>query len=127
MVSIGETFPFNRFRCILGFPRKSNFGAQIMTPSKMREAALIARNAHLALMELKQLVDNATKKLRSAELEIVGAAIARSTTHDPIRNLRAAAETLQSPAFEAAISHARTEMSRAVACQAAAAMAAGKS
>jgi hypothetical protein len=98
-----------------------------MTSSKMREAALRARDAHLALLELKQLVDTAATKLRSAEREIVGAAIARSEAHDPIKNLRAIAETLHSPAFEAAISHARTKMSHAVAFQAAAAAAAGKS
>jgi hypothetical protein len=97
-----------------------------MTSSKMRETALRARDAHLALLELKQLVDNATQKLRSAELEIVGAAIAPSEPHDPTKSLRAVAETLHSPAFEAAISHARTKMSHAVAFQAAA-MAAGKS
>jgi hypothetical protein len=98
-----------------------------MTSLKMRETALRARDAHLALLELKQLVDSAMKRLRSAELEIVGAAIARSEDHDPIRNLRAVADTLHSPAFEAAISHARTTMSHAVTFQVAAAAAAGKS
>jgi chaperone required for assembly of F1-ATPase len=95
-----------------------------MTSSKMREAALTARDAHLALLELKQLVDSATKNLHSAELEIVGAAIAQTQAHDPLKNLRAVAESLHSPAFEAAISHARAKMKNAVARHAPAGMAA---
>jgi hypothetical protein len=119
-----QNFSRSEFCCMLTAPRETIFGAQMMTISKMREAALTARDAHLALLELKQLVDSATKKIHCAELEMVGAAIARSGTHDPVRNLRAAADALQSPAFEAAISQARTKMSHAVACQAAAAAAA---
>jgi len=89
-----------------------------MTSSRMRQAALTARDAHLALLELKRLVDTATQKIHAAELEIVGMAIGRSHTEDPFRALRAAVQSIESPAIEAAISEARTKMSDAAQCQA---------
>ena len=88
-----------------------------MTSSTMRQAALSARDAHGALLELKRLVDNAARQARAAELEIVGASIGRVPEHDPLEALRAAAQALQSPSFEAAISQAKSKMSDAVACQ----------
>jgi len=89
-----------------------------MTSSRMRQAALTARDAHLALLELKRLVDSATQKLRAAELEIVGEAIGRSHSDDPFKALRAAMQTLQSPAIDSAISEARDKMNHAAAFQA---------
>ena len=88
-----------------------------MTSSSMRQAALIARDAHVALLELKRLVDAAAQQTRDAELEIVGASIGRAPKGNPLEALRAAAQALQSPNFEAAISEAKSKMSDAVACQ----------
>lgn len=88
-----------------------------MSSSTMRRAALTARDAHTALLELKNLVDNATQKIRAAELEIVGLAIGRTKAQDPLRALRAAAQSLQSPALDAAISEARTKVNDVVALQ----------
>lgn len=89
-----------------------------MTSSRMRQAALTARDAHLALLELKKLVDSATQKIRAAEREIVGMAIGRTHTEEPFRALRAAVQSIESPAIEAAISEARSKMSDAAAYQA---------
>ena len=88
-----------------------------MTSSTMRQAALSARDAHGALLELKRLVEKAAQQARTAELEIVGASIGRMPSRDPLEALRAAAQALQSPTFEAAISQAKSKMSDAVACQ----------
>lgn len=89
-----------------------------MSSLAMRRAALTARDAHTALLELKRLVDNATQKIHAAELEMVGQAIGRSKTPDPLRALRAAAQSLESPALDAAISEARTKVNDVVALQA---------
>ena len=88
-----------------------------MTTSTMRQAALSARDAHGALLELKRLVDTAAQKARVAELDIVGASIGRKPAKDPLEALLAAVQALQSPTFEAAISQAKSKMSDAVACQ----------
>lgn len=84
-----------------------------MTSSRMQQAALTARDAHLALLELKRLVDSATQEIRAAEQEMVGMAIGGTRTEDPFRALRAAVQTIESPAIEAAISEARSKMSDA--------------
>ena len=88
-----------------------------MTSSTMRQAALKTRDARLALLELKELVDNATEQIRAAELEMVGLAIGRYQGPDPVKILRAAAETLQSSDFETAISEAKSKMNDAMAVQ----------
>jgi len=72
------------------------------------------------LLELKKLVDCAAQKIRAAELEIVGMAVGRAQVQDPLRVLRAAAQTLQSPALDAAISEARAKVNNVVALQMAA-------
>jgi len=87
-----------------------------MTSSTMRQAALIARDAHVALLELRRLVDAAAQKTRAAEMQIVGASIGRTPDGDPLEALRAVSQALQSPGFEAAISEAKSKMSDAVAC-----------
>jgi hypothetical protein len=88
-----------------------------MTSSRMQQAALTARDARQALLELQKLVDNATQKIHAAELEITGLAIGRTQPADPFKALRAAVQTMQSPAIEAAISEARDKMNHAAAFQ----------
>jgi hypothetical protein len=85
-----------------------------MSNLKLENGALITRDAHAALTELKKLVDRATEKLRTAERETIGVAIGRSQDEDPLRTLQDAADTLQSPSFEAAVTLAKEKMQSAV-------------
>jgi len=85
-----------------------------MSNPKFENGALITRDAHVALTELKKLVDRAAEKLRTAERETIGVAIGHSQDEDPLRTLQDAADTLQSPSFEAAVSLAKEKMQSAV-------------
>jgi hypothetical protein len=87
-----------------------------MPTSKLQHVALITRDARTALMELKILVDEAAEKIRVAERESVGVAIGHLKDEDPLRTLRDAADALQSPNFEAAVSLAKEKMQTAVNC-----------
>jgi hypothetical protein len=85
-----------------------------MSNPKLENGALITRDAHVALTELKNLVDKAAEKLRVAERQTVGVAIGHSHNEGPLRTLRDAADALQSPKFEAAVSLAKEKMQTAV-------------
>jgi hypothetical protein len=85
-----------------------------MSFTNLQQGTLITRDAYVALSELKRLVDSATEKIRVAERETVGVAIGRQQGDDPLRTLRDAAEALQSPNFEVAVSLAREKMQTAV-------------
>jgi hypothetical protein len=85
-----------------------------MSNPNLENGALITRDAHVALTELKKLVDRATEKLRTAERETIGVAIGHSQDEDPLRTLQDAADALQSPSFEAAVSLAKEKMQSAV-------------
>jgi hypothetical protein len=98
----GFTSPFNQV------------GVDLMPSSKLQHVALITRDARTALLELKILVDNAAEKIRVAERESVGIAIGHPQHENPLRTLRDAADALQSPDFEAAISLAKEKMQTAV-------------
>ncbi len=80
----------------------------------LQQGALITRDAHAALIELKQMVDSVTEKIRVAERETVGVAIGRRQCDDPLQKVRDAMEKLQSAKFDAAISQARAKMQTAV-------------
>ena len=82
--------------------------------SKKQQAALTAREAHGALLELKRIIDNATETVHSAEFEAAGLAIGSWQTCDPVEILRTAADTLRSSAFEAAVSKARHKTETAI-------------
>ncbi len=86
-----------------------------MSSVRMQDGALITREAHRALLDLKNLVDQATKEVRVAEREAVGLAIGSSHEGNPLEALRAVAEALQSPTFETAIMQARAKTETAVA------------
>jgi hypothetical protein len=75
-----------------------------MASAKMQKAALVTREAHLALLDLKKLIDSATQKTHMAELETVGQAVRSSHGEDALRTLRVVAETIASPDFDAAVS-----------------------
>jgi hypothetical protein len=50
---------------------------------RMQQGALITRNAHAALRDLKTLVDLATEKIHAAELDTIGLAIGRPQGDNP--------------------------------------------
>ena len=91
-------------------------GSLTMSSTNMRQIALITRDAHLALLDLKRLVDSTAERIRAAELQSVGAALGSPPTDDPLRALRIAADTLRSSDFEAAVSQARAKTEYAVSC-----------
>jgi hypothetical protein len=98
-----------------GFTSRSDkVRSEIMSNSKLENGALITRDAHVALAELKILVDWAAERLRTAERETVGVAIGHSRDENPLRTLQDAADALQSPKFEAAVSLAKEKMQSAV-------------
>lgn len=86
-----------------------------MALRKLQQAALVTREAYQALLELKQLVDSATKKIHTAELETVGQVVGSSQREDALKTLRTAAESLTSPNLEAAVAQARLKIETAVA------------
>jgi hypothetical protein len=86
-----------------------------MASRKLQKAALVTREAYQAVLELKQLVDSATKKVHTAELERVGQAVGSSQQEDALRTLRTAAESITSPNFDAAVAQARLKIETAVA------------
>jgi hypothetical protein len=86
-----------------------------MTFTKLQQRALITRDAHTALLNLKNLVDTATEQIRVAERESVGIAIGQHQQgEDPLKTLQTASETFRSPNFEAAVSAVREKMDTAV-------------
>jgi hypothetical protein len=85
-----------------------------MPNPELENGALITRDAHVALAELKILVDRTAEKLRVAERETVGVAIGRGLDENPLRTLQDAADTLQSPNFEAAVLLAKEKMQSAL-------------
>jgi hydroxylamine reductase (hybrid-cluster protein) len=86
-----------------------------MTSQKMQKAALVTRDAHQALLDLKKLVDSAAQKTRAAELEAVGLAVGSSQGEDALITLRSVAETIGSSDFDAAVQQARKKIETAVA------------
>jgi hypothetical protein len=84
-----------------------------MRSQRMQRAAMTARDAHLAMLDLKKIVDSATENVHVAERETTGLAIGLQV-NDPLKTLRLVVETLRSPDFEAALSLARTKIEIAV-------------
>ena len=86
-----------------------------MGSRKMQKAALVTREAHQALLDLKKLVDTATQKTHAAKLEAVGHAVGSLQREDALTTLRTVAATLGSPDFDAAVSEARLKIETVVA------------
>lgn len=83
-----------------------------MDNTTMQRRALAARDAHLALLDLKRLIDEATRTTHAAELEAIGQAISSHPTE--IRTtLRAVMERLQPSRVEAALSQVREKLEMA--------------
>jgi hypothetical protein len=70
----------------------------------MRTRALAARDAHLALLELKKLVDDATQATHAAELEAVYLAVSARQGDDVRMTLKVIMDQLASPDFETTLS-----------------------
>jgi hypothetical protein len=80
----------------------------------MQKRALAARDAHLALLDLKKLVDEAAQTTHTAELEAVHLAITSRPTGDISATLRAVLDRLGSTDFEAFLDRARNSLRTAM-------------
>jgi hypothetical protein len=79
----------------------------------MRTRALAARDAHLALLELKKLVDDATQATHAAELEAVYLAVSARQGDDVRMTLKVIMDQLASPDFETTLSQIREKLGTA--------------
>jgi hypothetical protein len=80
----------------------------------MQKRALAARDAHLALLDLKKLVDEATLTTHAAELEAVHLAVSSRLSGDISSSLRAVLERLGSASFEATLRRVRESLQSAM-------------
>jgi hypothetical protein len=80
----------------------------------MQRRALAARDAHLALLDLKRLVDEAAKTTHAAELEAVHLAMSPRMHGDISSQLRSAIESLGSDDFQDSLSRARQSLQSAI-------------
>jgi len=81
--------------------------------TEMQKRALAAREAHLALLDLKKVVDEATQTTHAAELEAVHLAIRSRPIEETCTSLRDVLERLGSPDFEATLSRVRESLQMA--------------
>lgn len=86
-----------------------------MVSTSMQKGALITREAHLALLNLKSLIERAVERTRAAGFETAGMAINPDLTVNPLRTLKVAADTLRSAGFENALAEARKKVEDALA------------
>jgi hypothetical protein len=82
---------------------------------QLQKQALAARDAHLALLDLKHIVDEAARKAHEAELEAVALAIHSERGGDVRPTLRSAVDRLRSAHFETKLSEARKKLDLAIA------------
>ena len=86
-----------------------------MLSRNMQEGVLVAREAHLALEDLKRVVDRALAKARTASQDAAGLAVSQRPVGDPLRALTVAADSLQPSVLDRAVSQARHKVETAVA------------
>jgi len=79
----------------------------------MRTRALAAHDAHLALLELKKLVDDAAQATHAAELEAVYLAVSARQGDDIRTTLRVIMDRMASPNFEVTLSQVREKLETA--------------
>ena len=82
--------------------------------TEMQKKALAAREAHLALLDLKKVVDEATQTTHAAELEAVHLAISPRSAGDITTTLRGVIENLGSTNFESALARVRESLQLAM-------------
>ena len=80
----------------------------------MQRRALAARDAHMALLDLKRVVDEAARTTHCLELEAVHLAVSSRKTDDISSKLRSVLERLASADFEAALAKARQSLQMAM-------------
>lgn len=81
--------------------------------TEMQKRALAARDAHLALMQLKRLVDDAARDTHAAELEAVHLAVCAHHSGDICTALRVIVDRLKSAEIEATLSQVREKLETA--------------
>lgn len=81
--------------------------------TEMKKTALAARDAHLALLELKKLVDDATRVTHAAELEAFHLAISSHLDGEVRTPLRKVIASLRSADFETTLSQVRERLETA--------------
>jgi len=84
----------------------------------LQKRAIATRDAHLALLDLKKLVDEAARATHAIELEAIGMAISQRQHCDVCTTLRVVVERLRSSDFETTLSQARAKLEIAVSSQA---------
>jgi hypothetical protein len=82
--------------------------------TEMQRRALAARDAHLALLDLKRVVDEAAQTTHAAELEAVHLAMSPRMQGDISGKLRSAIERLGSDVFQDSLSRARQSLQSAI-------------
>ena len=82
--------------------------------TEMQKKALAAREAHLALLDLKRVLDEAARTTHAAELEAVHLAICSRPTGDITTALRVVMENLESANFESALARVRDSLQLAI-------------
>ena len=81
---------------------------------EMKKRALAARDAHLALLDLKKVVDEATQTTHAAELEAVHLAVSPGQTGDVSTTLRVVMERLGPANLEATLNKVRQNLETAI-------------
>jgi hypothetical protein len=82
--------------------------------TEMQKRALATREAHLALLDLKKVVDEAARTTHAAELEAVHLAVCPRPTGDITIALRTVMESLGSTNFETALARVRASLQLAM-------------
>jgi len=82
--------------------------------NEMQRKALAARDAHMALLDLKKVVEEAARTTHCAELEAVHLAISSRKTDEISSKLRSVLERLASADFDAALAKARQSLQLAL-------------
>ena len=86
---------------------------------RMPKQAFAAHEAHEALLELKQLLEEAAKTTHAAELEAFHLAVGCDECDEVRLTLESIAAWLRSPDFDAKLSRAREKLEYAVSASAA--------
>jgi len=75
-----------------------------------QKRALATRDAHLALLDLKKLIDEAAQTTHAVQLEATGMAISSRPDGDVSTTLRLVVERLRSSNFETTLTQAKEKL-----------------
>jgi len=78
--------------------------------TQIQKQVRAARDAHMALLDLKRLVDEAAQTTHCAELEAVHLAVSSNESGDISTTIRTVLERLGSPDFESSLNKARQSL-----------------